>query len=149
DLGALRTEGHANPDFLSALAGHVGDDAVNADGRKDQSERGKTAEQNHGKTAGGERVRNDFGHALRIVENHFIVKRLQGLAKGDDCRVRRSLGASDGPDILCNEGKKLMRHLQDGKGRLRLNERAGGFVEAPLLDVTYDADDFGGDAEDF
>ena len=147
DIAGLCAEGDADADFVGALAHQVGNHTVNSHTGQKQRERSEDTEENHREAARGERAGDDVVHGHDVEDDFARIHFGDGFADGVHDRRGIALRAEDDGDRVGNERHEFFGKLHEGIVHLRLDDGGGFGLEAPLLDVAADADDFGFDAE--
>ena len=137
DDGARGAEGHADADVARALSDDVREHAVDADGRKRESDDREDGEKKSIEVRGGQSSGNFLLHGGEIVDRN-------ARSDGRDCGAKIVGGkcgvASAENDVhgAIEPVQASARHLFDGE----IEHGHDFLVEALGANVTYDADDF-------
>ena len=125
DAAGLRAEGHANADFLGALANDVGNHAVDAERGEDESKGCEHTEKGHGEPFLGERVSDDIGHGAGTVENELAVDGVNGLSNGFEGAGRGIGGANNDRRAAIDKREDRVGNLLEGEVSLGLRVLRG------------------------
>ena len=123
-------EGHANADFLRALADRIGDDGVDAERGQDEGEGCETCEQEDDESAGRSGFVDNLLHSAERTSCECGIGRFESFAEtGSELRIRerRSNDEIDRAEVL---------RLPDGN----VEFVTGLFLESEMVDVADDAD---------
>src|SRR5204862_7441057 len=141
DVSSGRTKRHSDSNFVRAVAGQIGNHAVDSDGGKNESKRVEHAEEKHGQPLRGNRTRNDFFHGPDIIEGRAAYDFFGGLSNGA-CDVSRVVCCSgDIPAAIGQKRPKPVGDLPNRKIEVGLQVLMLPRTETPVFDVTDDADD--------